>query len=113
MSLSQLLDKSQQDSMGDDQSTWRQFILDHLDYIAKNSRRYDIDANQMTEYRYDLKRYLKNELTLHFDIAWIVLLLNDLFNDFDFDQPGIYVIPNDRLINDLYHTYITISANQK
>jgi hypothetical protein len=111
MSLSDLLAASQQNSLSDDQATWRQYVLDHLDYIAGQSQSFTIDAVLINQYRYDLTRYLKNELSRQLDIAWIVLLLNDMANDFDFDQPGNYKIPTDRLINDLYHVYIAIVAN--
>lgn len=111
MSLSTDLAASDTDKLGDDQGTWRQFILDHVDYISKRSITYDIDGALMNLYRYDLKRFLKTHLSRQRDIAWIVLLLNDFHNDFEFVNPGKYIIPSDELVNGLYHSYITITNN--
>ena len=90
---------------------WAQFVLDHLDYIARRSATYVIDAVTMNDYRYDLQRYLTEKLTHRLDIQWIVLRLNSLPNDLAFDQPGKYIIPSEDLINNLYHTFVTISNN--
>ena len=113
MTLSALLGQSQRSSLGDDQGGWRQFVLDHLDYISKRSKTYDIAADLMNLYRYDLKRFLKDYpgIKRNEDIAWIVLLLNDLPNDFSFVNPGKYIIPSDDLIKTLYHSYVTIHSN--
>lgn len=111
MSLSTDLAASDSGKLGDDQGTWRQYILDHIDYIKRRSTTYDIDGPLMNFYRYDLKRFLKAHLRRQRDIAWIVLLLNDMHNDFEFVNPGKYVIPTDDLINALYHSYITIASN--
>jgi hypothetical protein len=108
MGLSDLLQNSQRNTTSDDQGAWRIFILDHLDYIAKYSKTYDIDAPLMNQYRYNLNHFLREHLQRREDIGWIVLLLNSLHNDFEFFETGHFVIPQDKLITDLYHSYITI-----
>ncbi len=111
MSLITLLASSQNGNFGDDQGPWRQFILDHLDFIANRSRTYEIDSPLMNLYRYDLKRFLRENLKIHGDLAWIVLLLNNLRNDFEWNVEGSYIIPDSNIIAQLYHSYITISTN--
>lgn len=111
MGLSTLIAQSTLNTVSDDQGPWRQFILDHLLYISIRSKTYLIEPDLMNLYRYDLKRFLKNYMKLHEDIAWIVLLLNDLPNDFSFDTSRNLVIPTDRFITDLYRSFRTIAAN--
>lgn len=111
MSLIAMLSVGQNGNFGDDQGLWRQFVLDHLDFIARRSQTYEIDSLLMNLYRYDLKRFLREHLKIHGDIAWIVLLLNNLSNDLEWETEGSYVIPDNSLISQLYHSYITISSN--
>lgn len=112
MGLSTLLAATQQDSFDDDHGLWRQFILDHLDLIARRSGKYALDATLVNQYRYDLNHFLKDHLKRRNDIGWIVLLLNNLKNDFEFSEPVTLIIPSDKLIGDLYHSYITITSNK-
>lgn len=111
MSLSELITDNQRNTVSDDQGKWRQFVLDHLDYIALRSTTFAIDAPLMNLYRYDLRRFLKDYLKRHEDIGWIVQLLNSLPNDFAFHESGNLVVPEDSLITKLYHSYISIVAN--
>ena len=112
MSLITMLSVGQNGNFGDDQGLWRQFVLDHLDFIARRSTTYEIDSSLMNLYRYDLKRFLREHLKIHGDLAWIVLLLNNLSNDLEWETEGSYVIPDNSLISQLYHSYITISSNR-
>ena len=111
MSLTDLINQSIKTTTSDDQVDWRQFILDHLDYIAARSTTFSIDPPLMNQYRYDLKRMLKVYFKRHQDMEWIVLLLNNLPNDFSFYEPMSITIPSDELITNLYHSYITIASN--
>lgn len=90
---------------------WQQFLKDHLDYIAIRSETYDIDGSSMEIYRYDLGRFLKEKLSRQVDLTKIVLLLNNMYNDFDFKDPKKYIIPSDALINSLYLNYRTTQNN--
>lgn len=111
MGLSALLSKAASGTTSDDQGPWRQFILDHLDYITQRSQIYTIEPDAMNRYQYDIKRFLFDKLQIHEDIAWIVRYLNYLPNDFSFNVPGDFVIPTDSLIIKLKHSFMTISAN--
>lgn len=113
MSLIEIINNNLNTKFSDDQGSWRQFILDHLDYIAQRSNSYMIDADLMYGYRYDLQRYLKENQRIHQDIAWIVLLLNNMGSDLEFDTPGEYVIPNDTLIQNLYYSYMTVKGRKE
>jgi hypothetical protein len=95
----------------DDQGPWRQFVLDHLDYIAKATRPVDLDILLINQYRYDLPRFLKERMGLRTDMAWIVVLLNNMTSDFDFKEPGTLIVPGDDTIINLYHSFSTITAN--
>lgn len=111
MGLSALIMNAKIDTVSDDHDTWRQFILDHLDYISARSQNFTIQPELMNLYRYDLQRFLKDYMKRNQDITWIVQLLNDLPNDFDFVDIETIIIPTDRLITDLYQSYITVISN--
>ncbi len=115
MSLSSLLSKDIKGNSGIDWSNekWRQFILDHLDYIAVRCTTYSIDAPQMNLFRYDLKRFLKVRMNRHEDLTWVVQLLNSIKIDFEFDEPRDLLIPSDTDIINLYHSFISIIANAR
>lgn len=109
MGVSSALAAIARDKTSDDQGPWRQYILDHLDFIARRSKRYDIDGLVMNQYRYNLAHYLKENMKRRQDMAWIVQLLNDIPNDFHFVDQAVYIIPSDELINQLYHQFRTIT----
>lgn len=111
MSLVNLIKATNRSEVSDDNGKWRQFILDHIDFIKNRSEIFTIPDNLMYLYRYDLKRFLKEIMQRQEDIAWIFLLLNDLKSDFDFYTPGDYIVPTDALITDFYISYKTISKN--
>lgn len=111
MSLSALLNTVANGTASDDNGPWRQFILDHLDYIAARSKTYTIEADAMNRYQYDIKRFLFDKLQVHEDIAWIVRYLNHLPNDFAFNTSGDFIIPTDSLIINLKHSFVTIQSN--
>ena len=54
MSLSTILQNRLSTDMGDDSGPWRQFILDHLNYIALRSTSYSLEPELMYKYQYDL-----------------------------------------------------------
>jgi hypothetical protein len=109
MGLSALLNDTRQYQMSDDQGKWRQFILDHLDYIAQQATTYQISATLMNMYRYDLRRFLKEDRNRNEDMAWIVLLLNYLPNDFSFVDIKTLIVPTDDLIINLYHKFLAVN----
>lgn len=112
MGLSQILATNiASNVLSDDNGPWRQYILDHLDYISVRTKPSQIDRLLINQYRYDLARYLKDKAGIRGNIAWIVLLLNNIKSDFEFTEPGIYIIPTDDLINALYHSFITLETN--
>lgn len=111
MALTDLIAAANTSTVGPDNGAWSQFISDHLDYIASQSGKFNIPPDMMNLYKYDLKRFLKEQMKRNEDIAWIVCLLNYMNSDFDFDTSGDYIIPTDALITTLYTTYKTISSN--
>lgn len=113
MSLSNLLSKQIVNRLSDDGGSWRQFILDHLDYIKNRSQTYVVDEQTANQYRYNFDQFLEEKLERRTDISWIALLLNDLPNDFSFVDRTNYIIPSDDLINNLYLSYTTIQANAR
>lgn len=113
MGLSTLIDQVQRNTVADDGGKWRQFILDHLNYISLRSTVFVIEPTLMNLYRYDLRRFLKDYLHRHEDITWIVQLLNMMQNDFAFEEVTNLIVPEDSLITKLYQVYATISANSK
>ena len=111
MRLSDYLSREINNSIADDQGRWRQYVLDHLDYITARSPKYDVADEVMNLFEYDLGRFLKDHMSRSSDLAWIVRLLNNLPNDLSFYKSGIYIIPSDELLNQLYSSYRTINKN--
>lgn len=112
MGISSLLNSALEKTVSDDHGPWRQFVLDHLDYIQQRSQTFSIEPTLMNQYRYDLKRFLKYHMNRHQDICWIVQLLNKLPNDFDFVDRSEIMVPTDSLITQLYFQYTTVTKNQ-
>jgi len=113
MGIAKLLSSSLEYTVEDDKGKWRQFVLDHLDYISARSTTFSISPELMNKYRYDLRRYLKSELNRHQDIGWIVQLLNNLRNDFQFVDITNLIVPDDSLITQLYFQYTTVTKNAR
>lgn len=111
MGLSSQLAQQMKSALSDDQGKWRQYIVDHLDYIAARSTTYNIEPSVMEQYRYDLDRFLKEKLTRHEDLGWIVLYLNSMPNDLLFVDVKKIVVPSDSLIQSMYLNYLAVSAN--
>lgn len=112
MGLSALIQQSLINISQADEDKWRQFILDHLDYITRRSTKYSLDGEVANRYRYDLDHFLKKNMQRSQPMAWIVLSLNGMKNDFEFSGPCDLVIPSDSLIRELYDSFITIQKNQ-
>jgi hypothetical protein len=108
VSLSTLLSQKTAFDLSDDQGGWRQYILDHLDVIAASSQTYTLTPNLMYAYRYDLQRFLTQEMKQTKSLAWIVQLLNGWSCDFDFDQADTMIIPSQDFIQDKYNKYQTV-----
>lgn len=113
MGLRTLFDSVIQNTVEDDQGTWRQFVLDHLDYIAHQSQSFLVDETVMNRYRYDMRLFLKENLNRHQDMLWVVQILNDVPTEFDFHGAMTLIVPTDDLLVGLYRTYRTQLANAK
>lgn len=111
MSLISLINRYNSGTISDDDGTWRQFVLDHADYIKTNSQLYEITESVMNIYKYDLRRFLKEKMGRNEDVEWIFLIINDLKSDFDFDVAKNYYIPADTFMINLYTNY-QASLNQ-
>jgi hypothetical protein len=113
MGISALLDSALEKIVSDDQGSWRQYVLDHLDYISSRSSIFPIEPTVMNRYRYDLRSFLKYSMNRHQDIGWIVQLLNNIRNDFEFIDKTNLIIPDDSLITQIYYQYKTIISNNR
>jgi len=111
MSLVQLLTDAQRNTTQDDGGDWRRYILDHLDYLASRSPRHTVDETILFQYRGNVDWYIKNHLMQQEQIGWIVRLLNNFNNDFDFKSTGELIVPEDSLVIGLYQAYLTIQSN--
>ena len=111
MGISNLLNSALIQTVSDDKGSWRQYVLDHLDYISSRSTLFPIEPTLMNQYRYDLRRFLKYHMNRHQDIGWIVQLLNNIRNDFEFTDIDNLIIPDDSFITQLYYQYKTIISN--
>lgn len=90
---------------------WVQFVSDHLDYIASQSERFTIEAALINRYKYNLRLFLKENRQRNYDIAWIVLLVNQIPSDLYFSEVCTIYIPTDQFMKSLYQKYQTVSKN--
>ncbi len=107
MTIIGLLRRYNKSTISDDNGPWRQFVLDHADYIKENSELYSVGDQLINIYKYDLRRFLKDRMNRTEDIEWIFLIINDLKSDFDFDKTGNYWIPSDQFMIELFNNFQT------
>lgn len=112
VSLDVLMEQAHSKTISDDQGPWRQFVLDHLDYIQARSFVQTISPEVMYRYRYNLGQYLVDQNNRMEDMAWIVRLLNGMSCDLDFVGFSKIYLPSDRTLVDLHLQYTTVTQNQ-
>ena len=111
MSLVDLMYSAKDYRVSDDAGPWRQYVLDHIDYFIKNSPTYTIDPKLMWKYKHDLDGLLLDYYSLMGDLGWIVLLMNNIYSDFDLDASiASLVIPSDSFISNQYLRFVTTSG---
>ncbi len=111
MALTDYLTQKASDPLLDTDPAWRLFIIDHKAYIISSAIQQQISPEVMTQCNYNLIRYMRAQ-NLQTNLAWIVLILNDLNSDIDFyaDMLSLTIyIPNEPVIQTLYQTYQTTS----
>lgn len=110
MTLTDILSNQLSNVYLDQDDRWRQFIIDHKNYIKLNGQYYTVSAQVMSQCTFDLGRFLRqNALPRYF--YWIILCINDISNDQEFTidmiSPGFYV-PLETVIQDLYAKYVSM-----
>lgn len=93
---------------------WKQYVYDHRMYLRANANRIVPSGERLVSCRYNLQRWLREE---GYDptIWWIVLLLNGMKNDLDFDSSWadkVIYVPTGTQMNTAYLSYLTTSATR-
>ena len=110
MALIDLLTNSL-DNYDDLDPDWKNFILDHKQYLIDKSTMAIISTSYMQGYRYSLRRYLRS-ISYNIHCAWIVGLVNNLPTDVMFtDTVNSLRLPPFSVIESLYTTYLTLKTN--
>ena len=110
MTLRADLTTAASDKYLDDGGAWRQFVIDHIPFIQKNSKTVFPDGTVMQKYRYNVQWYMQYNV-VPTSLGWIFLLINDLPSERDFYKSQVYYMPNDTYIDNLYHLYITTTKS--
>lgn len=76
----------------------------------ENSTTYFLDANDNDIYRFRPKEFLKDN-NIDPDILWIVLWINQIYNEIEFNNVKELIIPKIDYINSLYEQYRSFKAN--
>lgn len=97
-------------NLSDTNSEWRLFIKDHRQLIVENSSTYLLDADDNELYRFRPKEFLKAN-NIDPDIFWIVLWINQIYNEIEFNNIKELLIPRVEYIKSLYEQYRSFKAN--
>lgn len=96
----------------DTTDAWRTLILDHKTYLINTGEYINISKEILAQCNYNLDRFLRQE-SRDPSIKWIVLVLNDLLSDVDFNMDmlsdGIW-LPDIDAVNELYTNYLAATA---
>lgn len=88
---------------------WIQFVKDHRDQILENSNHIFIDFNDQNTYRYRLYSYLV-DTNNDPELLWIVLWLNQLDTEMDFDRVTELYLPSVAHLLTLWQSYRSFRA---
>lgn len=97
-------------NLSDTDSEWRLFIKDHRQLIIKNSNMCFLDADDNELFRFRPKEFLEHN-KIDPDILWIVLWINQIYNEIEFNNIKELFIPKIEYINSLYEQYRSFKAN--
>jgi hypothetical protein len=107
--LAQRLESTRKLKIAPDDKEWIQFMKDHREHILEKSSSILIDYNDQNTYRYRLFSYLV-ETSHTVDLLWIILWLNQLDTEMDFNNVRELYIPDYTHISELYQTYRSFRA---
>lgn len=94
--------------LNNQEKEWVQFIYDHYTLIRENSEWISIEPGTMKRYRYRPEDYLEH-LGKDKNLAWIMLLINQIPNRGYFEGLDKVLVPDQRYIEELrskYETYL-------
>lgn len=92
---------------------WVQFVKDHKEIIKENSTTIVLHPNDLRKFKYGIESYL-TEYNYPKSIGWIVLWLNQLDSNFNFDESlQTIMIPDINQLISLYSQYTTNKAYYK
>lgn len=111
ISLVEVLNKKSSPTDSSDKD-WVWFVYDH-DYLLEETcevRTLDYDEQEM--YRFRLLEYLVDNGINH-NLMWIILHLNDLNSEQDFNRLPVIKIPSEGVVSRLYSSYMSQKTKQQ
>lgn len=91
---------------------WVQFIRDHYYHIKRRATLVELNPYKHNSYRYRLSDFLA-ENSIPQEMAWIVLLINQLGSDANFSELSAMLLPDVTDIRSLRDTFDTIESHKK
>ena len=84
---------------------WVQFVKDHRAALLRNSVTVRLSIDTMARYRFRIEEYLDSLGTYDRALAWIVLWINGLPSNLEFDGLAELILPNRPYLEQLRMDY--------
>lgn len=102
--------RSYRDKYNNHDPAWVHYVQDHRSILLASCTARIVVASEQIMYRYRLMDYLRS---IHYDhtATWIVLYLNQLESERDFNNIDSILLPDLRTLATTYAQYKTYAAN--
>lgn len=90
----------------DDDPKWVLFVKDHRDELVANATRRQFSSDLMNTVRYDLRRYLRR-IQYPEALDWVVLYINDIQTEADFNDLNELLLPSQNQISNLRNFFLS------
>jgi|BioPla2DNA2_1021312.scaffolds.fasta_scaffold50489_2 hypothetical protein len=102
--------RSLENNFSNSNADWVQFVVDNMAKIKASSIVMTLDAFHHNTMKYRLEDYLREQY-VDPNLAWLVLMLNQLGSDKDFRDLTKLIVPNMEYMNTLKRQYISLSSS--
>lgn len=100
-------------NMGPENERWRQFVLDHKEYIRSKSKRRLFTPEELAPYRFRPESFWTEKGGGMFEATWIWMFVNDIREPTQFTESKTqYVMFDSTLVRQLFGLF-SASANSK
>lgn len=106
-----LRSKNTTSGVSPEDTDWQLFIRDHKANLIASATIHIVEIDKLVPYLYRPSEYLQFVVNTDPAIAWIVMFINNLATDVEFDrQVTKLLIPSYELIVNLRSTYLAVKA---